>query len=180
MKGFQNFLLRIFSVIVIICALFIILSATQMIDASLNINKVINILTNNKTVVLIVGSICTLLGLIGLFASTDSSEDMRGGLAIKTEKGTVYITKDTFESIIVGVTRSYPELKNVKANISINEKGVIANIYTMILPDTVVPTLTAKLQDSIKSSIQKQTTVEITEANVKIKGVYLDYQKNKE
>lgn len=180
MKGFQNFLLRIFSIIVIIISLFIILSSTQMIDISLNVGNIINILTSNKTIVLVVGSIFTLLGLIGLFASSEAGEDMRGGLAIKTEKGTVYITKDTFESIIIGVTRTYPELKNVKANISINEKGVIVNVYTMILPDTVVPTLTAKLQDSIKSSIQKQTTVEITEANIKIKGVYMEPQRNKE
>lgn len=180
MRGFQNFLLRVFSLIVIIISLFIILSATQMIDTPLNLNKVINLLIEKKVVVLVVGSIFTLFGLIGLFASSESGEDMRGGLAIKTEKGTVYITKDTFESIIVGVTRTYPELKNVKANISINEKGVIVNVYTMILPNTVVPTLTSRLQDSIKSSIQKQTTVEITEANIKIKGVYLDSQKNKE
>lgn len=177
MRGFQNFILKVFSIIVIVIALFSILSATQMIDSSFCINKVINVFLGNKMIVLIVGAIFALFGLIGLFASSDSGEDMRGGLAIKTEKGTVYITKDTFESIIVGVTRNYPELRNVKANISINEKGVIVNVYTMILPDTVVPTLTARLQESIKSSVQKQTTVEINEVNVKIKGVYVDPQK---
>ena len=57
------------------------------------------------------------------------------------------------------------------------EEGVVANVFAMILPDTVVPTLTAKLQENIKSSIKKQTTVEIKEANIKIKGVYEDIQK---
>ena len=56
--------------------------------------------------------------------------------------------------------------------------GVVANVYTMILPDTVVPTLTAKLQESIKNSIKKQTTIEIKEANIKIKGVYFEQAKN--
>jgi uncharacterized alkaline shock family protein YloU len=47
----------------------------------------------------------------------------------------------------------------------------------MILPDTIVPTLSSKLQENIKSAVKKQTTVEIKEANVKIKGVYMEPQK---
>ena len=58
-----------------------------------------------------------------------------------------------------------------------SEEGVIANIYTMILPDTIVPTLTAKLQANIKDSVKKQTTVDIKEANIKIKGVYFEQPK---
>ena len=58
-----------------------------------------------------------------------------------------------------------------------SEEGLVANVYAMILPDTVVPTLTARLQENIKSSILKQTTVEIKEANIKIKGVYAEPQK---
>ena len=41
----------------------------------------------------------------------------------------------------------------------------------------LVPTLTAKLQEHIKASILKQTTVEIKEVNVKIRGVYIEPQK---
>ena len=85
----------------------------------------------NKSI--IVGAIFALLGLVGVFSNSDSGDDMRSGLAIKTEKGTVYITKDTFESIILGVARNYAELRNVKVEISINETGVIANIYTFVL-----------------------------------------------
>jgi len=45
------------------------------------------------------------------------------------------------------------------------------------MPDTVVPTLTAKLQENIKDAVLKQTTVEIKEANIKIKGVYNQVEK---
>ena len=117
-----------------------------------------------------------LFGLVGMFSS-DDSENMRTGLAIKSDKGTVYITRETFESIIISVARNYPELRNVRAEINVSETGVIANIYAMILPDTVVPTLTAKLQENIKASVLSQTTVEIKEANIKIKGVYVEQNK---
>ena len=148
-----------------------------MMDGSFVTTKILEFAEQYKTYTLIIGSIFALLGLIGLFSSSDSSDSISGGLAIKSDTGTVYINRDTFENIILGVARNFPELKNVKADIQITEQGVIVNVNTMISPDTIVPELTEKLQESIKSSILKQTTVEIKEANIKIKGVYLDTQK---
>ena len=45
------------------------------------------------------------------------------------------------------------------------------------MPDTVVPTLSSKLQENIMQVVKKQTTIEIKEANVKIKGVYVEPKK---
>lgn len=177
MKGFEKFLLILFSIIVIIVSVSLVLIATGMMDGSFVTTKILEFAKQYKTCTLIIGSIFALLGLIGLFSSSDSSDSISGGLAIKSDTGTVYINRDTFENIILGVARNFPELKNIKADIQITEQGVIVNVNTMILPDTIVPELTEKLQESIKSSILKQTTVEIKEANIKIKGVYLDTQK---
>lgn len=177
MKSFEKFLLILFSIIVIIVSVSLVLIATGMMDESFVITKILEFAKQYKTYTLIIGSIFALLGLIGLFSSSDSTESISGGLAIKSDTGTVYINRDTFENIILGVARNFPELKNVKADIQITEQGVIVNVNTMILPDTIVPELTEKLQESIKSSILKQTTIEIKEANIKIKGVYLDTQK---
>ena len=177
MKGFEKFLLILFSIIVIIVSVSLVLIATGMMDGSFVTTKILEFAKQDKTCTLIIGSIFALLGLIGLFSSSDSSDSISGGLAIKSDTGTVYINRDTFENIILGVARNFPELKNIKADIQITEQGVIVNVNTMILPDTIVPELTEKLQESIKSSILKQTTVEIKEANIKIKGVYLDTQK---
>lgn len=177
MKGFEKFLLILFSIIVIIVSVSLVLIATGMMDGSFVTTKILEFAEQYKTYTLIIGSIFALLGLIGLFSSSDSSDSISGGLAIKSDTGTVYINRDTFENIILGVARNFPELKNIKADIQITEQGVIVNVNTMISPDTIVPELTEKLQESIKSSILKQTTVEIKEANIKIKGVYLDTQK---
>ena len=174
MKGFEKFLLILFSIIVIIVSVSLVLIATEMMDGSFVTTKILEFAKQYKTYTLIIGSIFALLGLIGLFSSSDSSDSISGGLAIKSDTGTVYINRDTFENIILGVARNFPELKNVKADIQITEQGVIVNVNTMISPDTIVPELTEKLQESIKSSILKQTTVEIKEANIKIKGVYFN------
>lgn len=177
MKGFEKFLLVLFSILTLIVSLGIILVSTEMIEVGDLLKSFQNLLIENKTASVVVGGIFVLLSLVGLFSSSGTKEDVKVGLAIKGEKGTVYITKDTFESIIVGITKSYAELKNVRVTIDMNEDGIVANVFAMILPDTVVPALTSKLQEHIKSSILKQTTVEIKEANIKIKGVYEEVAK---
>ncbi|MEG0873274.1 MAG: alkaline shock response membrane anchor protein AmaP [Clostridia bacterium] len=177
MKGFEKFILIVFSIIMIILSVFLILVSTEMIFAGPILKIAQNWLIANKTVGVVVGAIFALLGLVGMFSSSENAEEMRGGLAIKSDTGTVYITRDTFESIIIGVLRSYAELRNVKVDTTLNDAGVVANVYAMILPDTVVPSLTAKVQEDIKTSVLKQTTVEIKEVNVKIRGVYIEPQK---
>ncbi len=177
MKGFEKFLLIIFSIIVIALAICVLLISTGAIDLKTIFNYINTWLVDNKTIGVVIGAIAALLGLVGLFSSSENPEDKKGGLAIKNEKGTVYITRDTFENIILSVTRGYAELKNVKSDVSMSNDGIVANVYAYILPDTVVPTLTAKLQEHIKASILKQTTVEIKEVNVKIRGVYIEPQK---
>lgn len=177
MKGFEKFILCLFSVIMIIEAVFFILVSTNMIQVGDLYTAFIDFIVANKLWVLVIGAIISLLGLIGLFSSSDSSDESRSGLAIRNESGTVFLNKDTFESMIMSVAKNYPELVNPKVDVSISEDGVKANIYSLILPDTVVPTLSSKLQENIKSVVKRQTTIEIKEANVKIKGVYMEPQK---
>ncbi len=172
MKKFDKFLLIVFSLIIIIVSVSFVLVSTGMLDLN-SIYKFFNrFIIENKIAVLITGTIFALFGLIGLFSNSEGEETQKGGLAIKQDNGTTYITRETFESIVHGVTRGYAELRNVRVDMQVTETGIIVNIYTMILPDTVVPTLISKLQENVKSSVLKQTTVEIKEVNVKIKGVF--------
>ena len=177
MKGFEKFILCLFSIIMIVLSVFLILISTKMIHVEDLYNVAVNFLVDNKLWVLLIGAVMSLFGLIGLFSSSGDSDESRSGLAIKNDSGTVFLNRDTFESMIMSVCKGYPELVNPKVEVSISEDGVKANIYSLILPDTVVPTLSAKLQDNIKQVVKKQTTIEIKEANVKIKGVYIEPQK---
>lgn len=177
MKNLEKLILIIFSVIILVISVFLILTSTEMIKTLDIIKSIDTWLISNKTAGIIIGSVFALLGLIGVFSCSGESENVKTGLAIKNDNGTVYITKDTFENIILGITKNYPELKNVKVEINVDETGVICNIFAYVLPDTVIPDLITKLQNNIKSGLLKQTTVEIKEANIKIKGVYFEQPK---
>ncbi len=174
MKGFEKFILCLFSIIMIVISVFLILISTSMIQVGDLYNVAIDFLIANKLWVLVIGAVISLLGLVGLFSSSGDNDESRSGLAIKNDSGTVFLNRDTFESMIMSVCRNYPELVSPKVDVSIAEDGVKANIYAMIMPDTVVPTLSSKLQENIMQVVKKQTTIEIKEANVKIKGVYVE------
>ena len=151
MRGFEKFILCLFSIIMIVLSVFFILVSTNMINISDLYTAAIEFLVANKLWVLVIGAIVSLLGLVGLFSSSDSSDESRSGLAIKNDSGTVFLNRDTFESMIMSVARNYPELVNPKVDVVISEDGIKANVYSMILPDTIVPTLSSKLQENIKS-----------------------------
>lgn len=180
MKGFEKFVLCLFSIIMIVLSILIILVAAEILHVGDLYQVAVNFLIAKKYYVLVVGAVTALLGLVALFASSDANDDSRSGLAIKNDAGTVFLNRDTFESMVMSICRNYPELVNPKVDVNISEEGVKAVVYAQILPDTIVPTLTSKLQENIKTSVKKQTTIEIKEANVKIKGVYIEPQKKQQ
>lgn len=177
MKIFKEFILVIFSICMLGLAITVILTSLEILDIRNGLSDILDYIVNNRILVMGIGLVVSLLSLVGILASSDREEDVKAGLAIKHEAGTVYITKDTFESIVLNVAKSYAALKNVKVSVNISEEGAFASVYTYIMPDTVVPTLTSKLQENIKDAVLKQTTVEIKEANIKIKGVYNQLEK---
>ena len=177
MKGLEKVILVIFSLCIIALSVTLILLATEMVDTKSVLNSIKNVLVEYKVWVISIGALASLLSLIGIFGSSSDDENIKSGLAIKSSNGTVYITKETFESIIYNVTKDFAALKNVKVIVNIDELGVTTKIFAHILPDTVVPELTEKLQKSVKDSIQKQTTVDIKEANIKIRGVFVQNEK---
>lgn len=177
MKVFKEFILVIFSICMLGLAITVILASLEVFDIKNGLDSFVMYIVSNRIIIMGIGLVVSLLSLVGIFASSDRDEDLKAGLAIKHEAGTVYITKDTFESIVLNVARSYAALKNVKVSVSISEEGAFVSLYTYIMPDTVVPTLTSKLQENIRDAVLKQTTVEIKEANIKIKGVYNQLEK---
>lgn len=177
MKNLEKLILIIFSIIILVVSVFLILISTEMIKTTEIFTVIESWLVSNKIAGIVIGGIFALLGLIGIFSFSNEGEDVKTGLAIKNDNGTVYITKETFENIILGITKNYPELKNVKVEINVSEEGVSTNIFAYILPDTILPELTLKVQNNIKSGVKKQTTVEIKEANIKVKGVYFEQSK---
>lgn len=173
MKGFSKFVTLLFSFIVIVVSIVIILYVSGIINIGY-ISDIIGIMDSSKDSRIITAFVFGILGVLGVLmvASSDNSEDMaKGGLILPLEIGKVCISNQTFENIVVGVTKKYAQFKNIKVNVKVNEQGLVINVYTYITPETIVADVTAKLQQDIKISVLKQTTVEVKEVDIKVKGV---------
>ena len=177
MRIFREFIFKIFAICVLAISITCILGSVELISLNKVSDIAITYLSSDSITVVLIASVVAILALIAIFTNSYDKDEIKSGIAIKREAGNVYIAKETFESIVANVAKSFASLKNYKIAVSITDQGIIANVYTYILPDAVVPTLTTKLQESIKDAILKQTTVELKEVNVKVKGVYTQPEK---
>lgn len=173
MKGFVKLISLLFSFIVIVISVVIILYIARIISIGYITDMIgaMDFSRDTRIATIIVAGILGVLGVITI-ASSDNSDDIsNGGLILPLEIGKVCISNQTFENIIIGVTRKYAQFRNVKVNVGVNENGLVVNVYVYITPETVVADVTAKLQQDIKVSVLKQTTVEVKEIDIKVKGV---------
>lgn len=112
------------------------------------------------------------LSIISIALSGNVNSDAKGGVILPLKIGEVHISSQTFESIVANVAKKYKGVKTAKVNIKLRETGVGVDLYVYVLQDIVIADITGKLQEDIKDTILKQTTVTVENVNVRIKGIY--------
>ena len=119
--------------------------------------------------------LCSLYGICCIIAVAFSgriNQDIKGSVVLPLKVGDVHISSQTFESIVSNVAKKYAGVKTAKVNIKMKETGISVDLFAYVLQDTVISEITSKLQEDIKATVLKQTTVAVETVNVKIKGIY--------
>lgn len=174
MKSFLRIMVVIFSIIMVCTSVLSLLLVSQIITINM-IEKLINIIILSKvfsTGVFIISIFVSILAIISIIGSDNLRSNVKGGIIIPAEIGEVQISNQTFENIITSVTNKYAGIKTAKVEVKVSEDGLITDIFAYVLQDTVIADITAKLQDDIKSTVMKQTTIVVKNVNIKIKGTY--------
>lgn len=174
MKNFLKTMLVIFgalSVITVAAMLFLIAGKISITTIAIGLNYV---LTHNviKIIVIVALTLYGLCSVIAIAFSGTVTSDLKGGIILPLKVGEVHISSQTFESIITNVAKKYAGVKTAKVNVKIKETGISVDLFAYVLQDMVISDITSKLQEDIKSTVLKQTTVAVETVNVKIKGVY--------
>ena len=125
-----------------------------------------------KIITIVMLSVYGLCAVIAIAFSGAITSDLKGGIILPLKVGEVHISSQTFESIVTNVAKKYAGVKTGKVNIKIKETGINVDLFAYVLQDTVISDITTKLQEDIKSTVLRQTTVAVETVNVKIKGVY--------
>lgn len=174
MKGFNKFLAILFSLIIVFFCIITILYVGELITIG-DISNVLDMLTQSKEAKFTTVIVSALIGLVALvFAITTDSEGSRSGasLTLPLSTGNISISYQTFETMVLNVAKKYNNLKNVKAKVDIKEDGLYVDLFVYVLEGTVVSDIMCKIQQDIKTTILKQTTVEVKTVEVKVKGIY--------
>jgi len=174
MKGFNKFLAVIFSIMIVFVCIICILYVGDILEKE-NIVNTLDMLVATRESKLATIISAAFVGLIAIiFAITTDSASSNGGasLTLPLTTGNISITCQTFETMVLNVVKKYNNLKNVKAKVDIREDGLYIELFVYILEGTVVSDIMCKIQEDIKTSILKQTTVEVKKVEVKVKGIY--------
>lgn len=174
MKNFLRTMLVVFGVTSVILISGLLLLISGKITLSLIATGLAYILTHHilKVVVITLLAIYGLCSIISIAFSGIITSDLKGGVILPLKVGEVHISSQTFESIVTNVAKKYAGVKTAKVNIKIKETGINVDLFAYVLQDTVISDITTKLQEDIKATVLKQTTVAVETVNVKIKGVY--------
>ncbi len=174
MKSFLRTMLVIFGIlsVVLVAGLLLVISG----EVSYGVILVgINYITTHQIIKVITIAALAIYGLcsvISIAFSGTVTSDLKGGVILPLKVGEVHISSQTFESIVTNVAKKYAGVKTAKVNIKIKETGISVDLFAYVLQDTVISDITSKLQEDIKATVLKQTTVAVETVNVKIKGVY--------
>lgn len=174
MRSFLRTMVVIFSIIIVGVSIIAMLTVSQILSLGM-IAKFVNLIVFSNTVsiaVFVLSMVLAILAVISIMGSDSLSSNVKGGIVIPAEIGEVQISNQTFENIITGVTNKYAGIKTAKVEVKVTEEGLITDIFAYVLQDTVIADITAKLQEDIKDTVIKQTTIAVKNVNIKIKGTY--------
>ena len=174
MKNFLKTMLVILGMVGVITAAALLLVISQSEAVSI-IGRGVSYITSNKPLQFALMGILVIYGILSIISialSGNINSDAKGGIILPLKIGEVHISSQTFESIVMNVSKKYKGVKTAKVNIKLKETGVGVDIYIYVLQDTVIAEVTSKLQEDIKEAVLKQTTVTVESVNVKIKGIY--------
>lgn len=174
MKSYLKFMIILTSIIVIVLSIIISLSIIGRFDIKMINTLIENIKKSNvlKISVYVSSIVLSILCLISIMFSDILTKDIKGGIILPLKIGEVQIAPQTFENIILNISKKYAGFKTTKVVVKIKETGLTVDVFAYVLQDTVISDISDRLQKDIKESVLKQTTVSVEKVNIRVKGIY--------
>ena len=174
MKNFLKSMLVMSGIVTVIFVAAILLVISGVIETGIIVSGINYIIGTEIVKYIIMGviTVYAVLAVIAMAFSSSVSNDVKGGVILPLKTGELHISSQTFESIVTNIAKKYAGLKTAKVNIKMKETGISVDLFVYVLQDTVIADITTKIQEDIKSTVLKQTTVAVENVNVRVKGVY--------
>lgn len=84
------------------------------------------------------------------------------------ENGTAYITLSAIDSLVQRHCRSNQRIKGCESKVIAMPNGISVSLKLQVLPDTVIPELSAQLQKSLKEYLENLSGITVTGIDILI------------
>lgn len=93
-----------------------------------------------------------------------------------SEVGEIRISMNTIENIALAASRKIAGLRDTKAYVSKNEDGVSLEITTSVIPDINIPSISAEVQEKVKTAVEKTSGITVNDVRVSVENIHMGYK----
>lgn len=127
----------------------------------------------NRLIFAAVGIVLLVFALqlfIAMFRRESSPRDKAptSALLAAGENGTAYISVSAIDALVQRHCRANQRIKECESTIISMQSGVSVSLRLQVLPDTVIPELTAQLQQSLKEYVETISGIMVTGVDILI------------
>ena len=162
----------IFSLVILVLAIVVIMVSAGFVGYD-NVDSWIrlNIFSAaNNTTTCIVAIVTLIAALKTTVFLSRMNPKKKNTILVDTNHGKIQIAAETIESTAKTVVKDYEEIKDVQVKM-VKEKRGIKVYMALVLPNTNIIELSAKVQDEVKEAIEDTTGVKVNNVDVKIKNI---------
>ena len=176
MKILDKIAFVIFSSIILILSILFCILIFGWINVSTVSIYLQNLLNNQIAINISLGIsvILILLAIKSIFFSSisKSNKNNENGNLLQNENGKLFVSKDTIQSLVNGIVKTYKEAQEVTSKVIVDkENNINIEVVLFVTQEAQIKDLSNDLQIKIKELINKSIGIEIKEVNIKIRNV---------
>ena len=175
MKGFDKFVLILFSLLILVLSVFSCFVIFGWLDLG-HIFAAINDGIHNQVIQYISIGVFAVLALFAIkcifFTSDDEINGIKDGILLENSDGELVISKETLEELTENIIAGYEKIKDPEVQIEVERgKNVVVYISVTITDNAGIKTLSKQIQESVKATIKAASDLEVKEVNISVRGL---------
>jgi uncharacterized alkaline shock family protein YloU len=172
-KVADRLLLFLFSIAILFCSAIVLIASFGWIGYGTVIGMVNSMYESAAVNYAVIGvsAVLLVLALRFLFVALRTNRERVGSIDQRTEFGDVRISLETVENLSLKAAMRVRGVKDLRARIGVNEKGLLIQLRTVIDGESSIPQLTEELQRGVKAYVEEVTGIPVATVTVFVANV---------
>lgn len=174
MKIIERFIMRVFSMLILVASLFTILALLNVVNVGV-LSYAVESIQSNITALKITYAVCGVLALMalrGLFARLKPVDLAKGGIILENGSGKLVISKESLENLVSSVAKDIPGTESISSKTILDKnRNLKISVNVVVSQDVMLKDLSLELQKRIKDAMLRTADLEVKQVDVRIKNI---------